>query len=82
MDRRGSFAICAIARPFTNIDQDGDVLDWIELELTTYEFIVGYKVYDGADNLIASDNHNLNVLGASLISVAASALVLTSMMTF
>ena len=60
MDRTGSFALCVMARPFSNLNADGErTFDWLKEELGAENFIVGYKVYDDNENLIASDHHLL-----------------------
>ena len=64
LDRRGSFAFCAITRPFSNLNANGDrTFDWLKNDLGAESFILGYKVYDENENLIASDNHELKLFG-------------------
>ena len=60
MDRTGSFALCVMARPFSNLNADGErTFEWLKEDLGAENFIVGYKVYDDNENLIASNHHSL-----------------------
>ena len=64
LDRRGSFAFCAMTRPFSNLNANGDrTFDWLKNDLGAESFILGYKVYDENENLIASDNYELKLFG-------------------
>ena len=82
MDRTGSFALCVMARPFSNLNADGErTFDWLKEDLGAENFIVGYKVYDDNENLIASDHHTL-VFGGSLSLMTAYALALIGFLIF
>ena len=82
MDRRGSFALCAMARPFSNLDEDGNrTFQWLKDDLGSEQFIIGFKVYDESNNIVASNNYELTVLG-SMSLVAASAVALSSVLLF
>ena len=82
MDRTGSFALCTMARPFSNLDANDDSLDWEEYVYEPRNYFVGYKVFDDSDNLVASEFYLLEIEGACLSFVVATTLVLTSIMIF
>ena len=72
MDRRGSFMLCAMASPLEELNKDGE-------RFGLDEFILGYKVYDENDQLIALDDFK-NDAGLSL--VVASTLAIVGLLMF
>ena len=67
MDRRGSFALCAMTSPVSELNNNGEQFGF-------EHFIVGYKVYDETDTLIAFDDFKFNS-GLSLIVTSSLALL-------